>query len=207
VLLQSFVPIADAIVLALKPYVEVVIHDLSSGTVYYIANGISRRRPGDSSLTELQDVVSFDQAVIGPYPKINWDGRRLKSISAVLNDGAGQPLGLFCINVDLSLFETLQAISSDFLRFADNTPKPSVLFQNDWRETVNDIVGRFVTDHGTTLAALPMSERTELIAILDTHKLFDVRHAASYIAQLTGVSRATLYKALKAARAQRPASN
>jgi|HubBroStandDraft_5_1064220.scaffolds.fasta_scaffold21206_2 predicted transcriptional regulator YheO len=200
--LDAFIPIADAIALVLKPHAEVVIHDLSTSTVYHIASGFSRRHPGDDSLTELQEIESLDQRVIGPYPKTNWDGRPLKSISAVVSDASGRPAGLFCINVDISLFHMLQTVSRDFLRFADRTAKPSVLFQNDWREEVNDIIGQFVTDRGASLAALSLDDRTALVAALDARNLFDVRNAASYIAQIVGVSRATLYKTLKVVRGQ-----
>jgi predicted transcriptional regulator YheO len=201
-MLQPFVPIADAIATVLKPHVEVVIHDLSSGTVHHIANGMSRRKPGEPSLTELQDVGSLDQPVIGPYRKTNWDGRKLKSITAVLQDASGYPAGLMCINVDVTMFETLQAISRDFLRFSDDAARPSVLFQNDWREEANEIVGQFLTDRGTTLSSMALEERMALIEALDARGLFDVRNAVPHIARVTKLSRATLYKTLKAVRAE-----
>jgi predicted transcriptional regulator YheO len=203
--LQAYVPVADAIALVLRPHVEVVVHDLASGAVRHIANPISRRQAGESSLTELEDVASLDQPVIGPYAKTNWDGRRLKSVSAVLNDAAGRPIGLFCINVDVSLFEALQAISRDFLRFAETSAKPSVLFQNDWREEANDIIGQFLADRGASLGALGAQDRLALVGMLDARGLFDLRNAAAYVARLLGLSRATLYKALKEARG-RPAA-
>jgi predicted transcriptional regulator YheO len=201
-MLKTFVPIADAIARVLKPHVEVVIHDLSSGTIHHIANGMSRRKRGDSSLTELQDVGSLDQPVIGPYRKTNWDGRKLKSITAVLKDASGHPAGLMCINIDVTMFETLQAISKDFLRFSDDAARPSVLFQNDWREEANEIVGQFLTDRGTTLSSMAHEERLALIEDLDARGLFDVRNAVPYIAQITKLSRATLYKTLKAVRTE-----
>lgn len=205
--LDAFIPIANAIALVLKPHAEVVIHDLSTSTVHHIASGFSRRQPGDDSLTDLRDIESLDQPVVGPYAKTNWDGRPLKSISAVVNDDSGRPSGLFCINVDVSLFHMLQTVSRDFLRFADRAAKPSVLFQNDWREEVNDIIGQFVTDRGASLATLSLDDRRALITALDTRGLFDVRNAASYIAQIVGVSRATLYKTLKDVRGRlRPES-
>lgn len=199
-ILQSFVPVADAIAILLQPHAEVVLHDLGKGTIHHIANGFSRRRPGDSSLTELEDVVSFDQPVLGPYGKINWDGRSLKSISAVLNDATGAPVGLLCINVDVSMFEALHAVAGAFLRFADTAVRPSALFENDWREDVNGIVGQFVSERGLSLSKLTVRDRSALIAALDARGLFSVRNAAPYIAGLLKLSRATLYKTLKQVR-------
>ena len=198
--LAPFIPVADAIASVFKPHAEVVIHDLGSGTIRHIANRMSPRKAGDDSLAELEDLGALDDAVIGPYPKTNADGRSLKSITALLRDGRRKPVGLLCINVDVSMFETMQAMSKDFLRFADASPRPAALFRNDWREEVNDIVGQFVSDRGTTLATMGIVDREGLIALLEDRGLFDVRHAATYIAQLLGLSRATLYKALKAVR-------
>lgn len=201
--LQPHIPVADAIAAVFAPHVEVVIHDLATGTVHHIANPISRRSPGDESLTELESAADPDASVIGPYAKTNWDGRRLKSITAVLRDGRGRAIGLLCLNVDVSLFETLQAVARDFLRFAEVADKPSVLFRNDWREDVNDIVGRLAAERGARLSALAPDDRMALVAALDARGLFDVRNATPYIAQLLDLSRATLYKTLKDVRDRR----
>lgn len=198
--LASFVPVADAIATVLRPHAEVVIHDLATGTIHHIANRLSRRGPGDSSLTDIDDVVTLDQPVIGPYAKTNWDGRPLKSVTAVLRDGRRKPVGLLCINLDVSMFEALQSVSKDFLHLADSGERPSALFRNDWREEINDLVGQFLVDRGTTLAVMSIGDREALIAELESRGLFDVRNAAAYVTQLLGLSRATLYKALKAVR-------
>ena len=198
--LAPYVPVADAIATVFKPHAEVVIHDLGSGTIRHIANRMSPRKAGDDSLAELDDLGSLEDAVIGPYPKTNADGRSLKSITAVLRDGRRKPVGLLCINVDVSMFEAMQAMSKDFLRFAESAPRPAALFRNDWREEVNDIVGQFLGDRGTTLAGMGIVDREALVTLLEERGLFDVRHAATYITQLLGLSRATLYKTLKAVR-------
>jgi predicted transcriptional regulator YheO len=198
--LAPFIPVADAIAVVLRPHAEVVIHDLGTGTIRHIANRLSPRDPGDDSLADVGDIESLDDAVIGPYAKTNWDGRRLKSVTAVLRDARNRAVGLLCINVDVSMFESLHALTRDFLRFGDTEAKPSALFRNDWREEVNDIVGQFLTDRGTTLAVMGIDEREALVQLLEARGLFDVRNAPSYIAPLLGLSRATLYKTLKAVR-------
>lgn len=198
--LAPYVTVADAIAAVFKPHAEVVIHDLASGTIRHIANRMSPRKAGDDSLSDLDDLGSLEEAVIGPYPKTNADGRSLKSITAVLRDGRRKSIGLLCINVDVSMFEAMQALSKEFLRFAETAPRPVALFRNDWREEVNDIVGQFLGDRGTTLATMGIVDREALVTLLEERGLFAVRHAATYITQLLGLSRATLYKTLKAVR-------
>lgn len=41
--------IADGIAALFFPSVEVVIHDVEAGTVAYIANNLSKRKPGDDA--------------------------------------------------------------------------------------------------------------------------------------------------------------
>ncbi|MEX1828508.1 transcriptional regulator [Luteibacter sp. CQ10] len=201
--LAPFLPVADAIAALLKPHAEVVIHDLGDGTIRHIAHRLSRRSPGDDSLTDIDGIETLDRPVIGPYPKTNHDGRSMKSVTAVLRDGRGRAAGLMCINLDVSMFETLQAVSRDFLRFADATPRAAALFREDWREEVNDVVGAFLGERGTSLSAMQVDEREALVRELDARGVFDVRHASGYVARVLGVSRATLYKSLKSVRGER----
>ncbi|QWT19693.1 PAS domain-containing protein [Bacillus sp. NP157] len=201
--LAPFIPVADAVAALLKPHAEVVIHDLASGTIRHIANRLSRRAPGDDSLNDIGEPPAAAESVIGPYPKTNVDGRALKSVTAVLRDGRGRATGLMCINLDVSMFASMQGVLKDFLRFGDEAPRPAALFREDWREDVNEQVGQFLGERGISLGMLDVAEREALVRALADRGLFDIRHAANYIAQVLGVSRATLYKTLKAARGER----
>ena len=84
--LKPYVPVCQAIATLLQPHAEVVLHDLATGNIAYIANAFSKRRPGDSSMTDLDVAISIDSSVIGPYRKTNWDRRQLRSVTAVLRD-------------------------------------------------------------------------------------------------------------------------
>lgn len=200
--LQAFIPVADAVATLLRPHAEVVIHDLANGTVFHIVNAFSKRRSGDSSLTDTEGVQSSDQSVIGPYRKTNWDGRPLKSITALLRDGRNRPLGLLCINIDVSLFETIGSIAQEFLRVADQDHRPAELFKGDWQNQINTTVGEFLAERGVALSSLTPDERQALVAQLDARGLFALRNATHYIGRILNASRSTLYKTLKSVREQ-----
>ena len=200
--LSSISSIANAIALVLRPHAEVVVHDLKAGTIAHITGTLSKRSVGDSSLTELADVGAIAQDVIGPYAKINWDGRKLKSISAAIFAADGCPSFLLCINIDVTMFEALQSLSRSFLRVDTGQDDAAPLFASDWREDINDVVGQFATDIGATPGRLTLEQRIELVRLLDARGHFEIRNAVSYIAGLLQLSRATLYKTLKAARTQ-----
>lgn len=74
--LENYRAIADGIATLFFPHAEVVLHDLRSQRVDYIANNLSKREVGDDSA--LEDMLEGDsnERNIGPYEKLNWDGRR-----------------------------------------------------------------------------------------------------------------------------------
>src|SRR5580658_3256804 len=98
-LIARYGPVADGLAALFHPHVEVVLHDLATRTVAYIANNLSRRSPGDESGL---DEIGFEaaEAVIGPYEKVGWDGGRLRSVSIVARDDSGVAIGVVCVNMD-----------------------------------------------------------------------------------------------------------
>jgi glyoxylase-like metal-dependent hydrolase (beta-lactamase superfamily II) len=104
--IQSFLTTAQAVEMLLHPFAEIVLHDLKTNRVVAIFNSFSHRQIGDDSLL---NEIEFDTSknIIGPYEKLNWDGRRLKSISIVIRDLSQVPVGFLCINLDASKFDHL----------------------------------------------------------------------------------------------------
>ena len=106
--LSDYIPICDSIVLLMAPLIEVVIHDIESDTILYIKGSLSRRKPGDQSLLHTDKMADVDKII---YPKINFDGRLVKSISVVL-----EAKWLLCINCDVSVFNQMKTLSHVFLK-------------------------------------------------------------------------------------------
>ena len=92
--LDNYRAISDAIATLFFPHAEVVLHDLRTQKVDYIANNLSKREIGDDS--SLEDMLSEDisERNIGPYEKLNWDGQKIRSLSSVLRDSEGHPLAV-----------------------------------------------------------------------------------------------------------------
>ncbi len=197
-------PVADAIARLFFPHVEVVLHDLETGEIAHIANSYSKRRAGDASLTD--DGIGADAGadVIGPYAKRNWDGRRLKSITAVLRDGSGKAIGLFCINQDIETFAALGDQLKSLVTLPEAPPTSSVLMADDWRETINGVIGDYLSKRGTSLAGLASGDIDDLLLRLEASGIFEIRKAIPYVAEILRLSRATIYNRL--ARARRTSS-
>lgn len=195
-MLTRYHAIADAIALLFTPYAEVAIHDLASQKLAYIANNRSQRELGeDSNLDDLRD--NLDLQVIGPYQKRNWDGGQLRSISAVLRDDNQHPIGLMCINLDITVLSSAKAALETFLSGSALQPQPAVLFQDDWQERINTFIYQWLQQHQQTLSTLNAPARRELVEALYHQGAFRGKNAAGYVAKILGIGRATVYNYLK----------
>ncbi|MCZ4255472.1 PAS domain-containing protein [Sulfitobacter sp. G21635-S1] len=197
---RNYVPIADSLAALLSPHAEVVLHDLETDTVAYIVNPISGRKVGDPSETAMDENISLDLDVMGPYPKVSRDLHRMKSTTAVLRDENGAATGLFCVNLDVSRFDAAAEMLQSLIGIPEQADQPSVLFETDWREQINTRIYEFLRERRTSLEAMTRDERTEMIQDLDANGAFSIRNSPTYVSQLLGISRATLYKAMRPTR-------
>ena len=192
--LRPYFAVADGLALLFRPVVEAVIHDLRSDTIAHIANPFSPREVGDSSDLRLVPFSSTAR-VIGPYEKVGWDGRRIKSISVVLRDSKQSPIGLLCVNTDLTQFESVWRILDSFIS-ADTVTAPPEKFQDDWHERINRFIATWTAKRATTIDRLDRNARRALIQALHASDAFEGRRAAVYVARVLGISRATIYNEL-----------
>src|ERR1700678_3372612 len=160
--LEPFVPICDAISALFHPHIEVVLHDLATGRIFYIANAFSKRRVGDSSLNEPEATFDEKDAVIGPYDKLNWDGRRLKSMTAVIRGSPRKRIGLLCINYDMSVLAAAAEQLQHMIAIPPRSVSTEPLMAHDWRERANTVIGEFLLVRKTTLAGLGSRELGDL---------------------------------------------
>jgi predicted transcriptional regulator YheO len=195
-LLECYVPIAEAIARLLAPHAEIVLHDLSKGEIFHIAHCFSKRRRGDSSLTDLAD-LDLSQPVIGPYAKTNWDGQRLKSVSAVIFDRRNKAIGLLCINQNIDAFSRAAEQLASLVSMPVDVPDAATMFPEDWREAINVRIGAFLKQRSVTLAGMSADDLSALIAELNQSGIFQIRHTVNYVAGILDISRATLYQRLQ----------
>lgn len=194
--IKACLPAAQAIQRLLHPHAEVVVHDIKQNKIVAIYNSYSNREVGDSSfLSEDEEMATLENCV-GPYEKINWDGRKLKSVSGVIRDENDKAVGMLCINLDISVFEKLNDLISGFIRVDQLMPQPTPLFKDDWQEQINNYVHQYLNKHNLELETLTRHEKKELIEDLHDIGAFNGKNSAKYVAQIIKVSRATVYNYL-----------
>lgn len=195
--LDNFRAIADAIATLFFPHAEVVIHDLRTQKIDYIANNISKREVGDDAA--LEDMLSekVSERNIGPYEKLNWDGQKIRSLSSVLRDSQGHPLAVLCINLNISLFENAKAALDLFLSPNKLIPQPDSLFRDDWQERINTFLHNWLRERQLGLNLLTREHKRELVLALHAEGAFKGKSASNYVANVLSMGRATVYKHLK----------
>jgi predicted transcriptional regulator YheO len=195
--LDNYRAIADAIATLFFPHAEVVLHDLNTQKVDYIANNLSKREVGDDAA--LEDMLSgdVDERNIGPYEKLNWDGQKIRSLSTVLRDSDGQPQAVLCINLNISLFENAKAALDLFLSPSKLIPQPDALFRDDWQERINTFLHAWLRERQLSLNLLTRDHKRELVLALHAEGAFKGKSASNYVANVLSMGRATVYKHLK----------
>lgn len=193
--LEIYKPVAEAISLLLWPQAEVIIHDFKTGCLFAVFNNLSKRKVGDESLLDDLEKIEQSGELLPPYFKTNWDGRRMKSVSSLLRNQKGAPIGLLCINLDISKWEQMHAFILGLIE--SKVEKPDLLFKNDWREKINVYVSSYLKECGLSLASLDRTEKKKLLLELVKEGALETKNAASYVAEVLQISRATLYNYLK----------
>jgi predicted transcriptional regulator YheO len=191
--------IAKGIAALLHPFAEVVVHDLEKQLIAILVNNFSKRKIGSPSLLEDMEFTP-GQWVIGPYEKINWDGRKLKSISVVLRNSQGTPEAIMCINLDVSAAMDIWQHLELFLRPNGMIDQPQALFKDDWHEKINHFINSWLSQNSRTIAALNRNEKRKLVVLLHEQGAFRGKQAASYISRVLGLGNSTVYKYLKEVR-------
>lgn len=187
--LQNVDALANAITTLFSPYVEVSLHDLTTGQIVEIWNPISGRKPGDDSLIEAEFHESASKTgVMGPFEQTGMAGQHITSVSVPVSGGSH----LVFINFDRTVIENAAALLGMFAVPIAAQPEP--LFAKDWKVKINQVIAAWTRERNLVLQQLTRAQRHELVRQLEEQGLFETRNAAEHVAASLGVSRATVYK-------------
>ena len=195
-LLAQLQQVADGLGKTLAPFCEVVLHDLTEPehAILAIHNNLSGRSVGEPA-TELGLARAadpeFDQ-VIANYPNTFPDGRLAKSTSVGIKDSDGRYVAALCLNVDLTVFRSLNTMLTQF-GSVDTAAAVNDTLQPTGADAIRLRIDDFAARNGTTPRALKADERRALMRELKDSGLSDVRRAMDIVAAYLNVSRATVY--------------
>jgi D-arginine utilization repressor len=194
--LDRYRRIADGIAALFFPFAEVVIHDLATQTVAYIANNLSKREAGDDSALD-EFTAPMIENVTGPYEKTNWDGRQMRCVSVLVPGESSGPIGVVCINFNIAAFSDVKHALDLFVTGAGLVRPPEELFRDDWQARINTFLHTWLRERRLALNTLSRKHKRELVEALYAQGGFNGKSTAHYVASVLDMGRATVYKHLR----------
>lgn len=177
------------------PFCEVVVHDLKNPehSILSIHNNLSGRQVGEPT-TELGHarIESEDfPNIIANYTNQFSDGRPVKSTSIGIKDESGKYIAALCLNLDMTLFRSMQSMLSQFIDVGNSPIKEHI--EPNGTEAIRIRIDQYAAALAATPRTLKADERKNLIEVLRNEGLLDVKKSMETVAQHLGISRATVY--------------
>lgn len=198
-LIDQVKQIAEGLAQTFAPFCEVVVHDLRDPeqTVLAIHNNLSGRAPKDPT-TELGLARIADNhfpQIVANYANQFPDGRPAKSTSIGIKDADGQYIASLCLNVDLTLFRSMQNALAQF-NATDTSPVEETLDPAN-AEAIRRRIDQYAAGRASSPRLMKAEERRDLMRELKADGFLEVRRAMEIAASHLGISRATAYKDIK----------
>ena len=199
-LLEQFRHVAQGLGKTFAPFCEVVLHDLldPKHSILAIHNNLSGRVVGEPT-TELGLARIADPGypqVIANYANQFADGRQAKSTSIGIRDSSGRYVAALCMNVDLTLFRSLQNALGQFAS-VDTGAAVSESLDPAGATAIRTRIDQFAARLATTPRSLKAGDRRTLLRELKDSGCMEVRRAMEITALHLGVSRAAVYSYAK----------
>jgi predicted transcriptional regulator YheO len=205
-ILEALKPVVDGIALAFGENCEVLLHSFETleKSIVYIKNGNITGRSVGSPITDLgmkilndvKEKKGKDGFVTGVYHSQTTDGKSLRSVTVLIRNTRGKPIGMLCINFNMS--GSLQSFINGLIeKGPENTEGAHENFVNSIDDlitvTLKDTVGAINRrDH------IPNHEKNKYIVYeLDKKGIFDIRGAIDIVARELSLSRYTIYNYIR----------
>jgi predicted transcriptional regulator YheO len=188
------------------PYCEVVVHDFTDleHSIVCLEGNITGRSIGGAATDLLLEKASSGETSedLHGYLTSLSGGRVMKSSTIFLRDADDCAYGAFCVNFEITPFLRFQKLLSSFVETEDRTGVNELLTDN-LVTTIQAVVAETLNEMGDSPSLISREDKIELILRLQNKGVFRVKKAVPILADLLGLSRATLYNYLREARVDR----
>lgn len=187
----------------LGPMCEAVLHDFKDleHSIVHIEGNVTNRAIGGAAtdlILECVRTTRTDQDLYG-YATSLPGGRIMKSSTIFLRDESGVAFGALCVNLDVSDFVAFRNTLNAFVQTKDNERTTETLSDNIF-DTVQSAVAETLFESGRSLHSMSRDDKIELMIQLEHKGLFQVKKAVPIVADMLGLSRATVYNYLRQGR-------
>ena len=182
---------------------EIVVHDISSGdpenTIAVIENGhVSKRNAsaGPSHIA-LEAMKEGRRNIPDQYNYLTQtaDGRILRSSTVYINDDEGRPIGIFCINYDLTALMMAKATVDALVQDPRAADEPERIPTNV-NDLLDELLDQSVRIVGKPVAMMNEEDKVKAIGYLNDAGAMLITKSGDKIAKFFGISKYTLYSYL-----------
>jgi predicted transcriptional regulator YheO len=184
----------------LEPFCEIVIHDFSDleHSIISIEGNLTGRSVGGPPTNLLLSKVKKGNTEEDALNYITSmpEGRLMKSSTVFIRDKSGKAFGAFCVNLDISDFVAVHRQLTSFI-LTEGDKGVEELFFESIESTIQSVVTSVLFDLGESVSTMTRDNKIELINRLHNTGIFQLRKAVPILADLLGLSRATIYNYLR----------
>ena len=204
-ILHSLEIVADGIGELFGRNCEVVLHSFEDmkHTIVKIVNGnVTGRKVGapltDLGMTVFNKLDSLNSDVIGSYYTTTKNGTKLKTVSVLIRDSRGKPIGFLSINFNLSA--PLEEVLKDFAATSGIPKDIPEHFVTSAEELVNTSLELKLAEVNKQKELSPLEKNKLIVAKLYDNGIFDIKTAVDLVATDLGLSRYTIYNYIREAK-------
>lgn len=202
-LLESHFRLADTIADFIGPHCEVVIHSFESfeKSVVKIVNGHHTGREVGSPITDLglRMIRNFEQTgemTPKSYFTNSKDGSLLKSTTCVLAGESNKPIGLFCINMNLSypFPEIVKTLMPDMAQVSSSVNEN---FSASAGEVISQALDNAIKEVEQDPSVNLKGKNKAITKQLFENGIFELKEATAAVAERLGITRHAVYKYIR----------
>lgn len=200
--LRSYFRLAEMVADFIGPHCEVVLHSFENldESVVKIVNGHHTGRVIGSPITDmglkmLLQFIQTGEVNSRSYFTRNKNGELLKSTTSVLSGDNEKPIGLFCVNMNLSvpfpdLIKTL---------IPDNSSLTAAMeyFSTNSQDVINQSTERAIIEVDNDPSVNKKIRNKSIVFKLFENGIFELKESAGIVSEMLGVSRHAVYKYIR----------
>ncbi len=198
--LKTYFRLADTIADLIGPHCEIVIHSFASfeESVVKIVNGHHTGRKVHSPITDvglkmLSQFKKTGEVAPKSYFTTGKDGALLKSTTCVLAGNSGKPIGLFCINMNLScpFPEIIKTMMPDM---ASTYAGVSENFSASATDIIEQSLSNAILEVESNPSVNLKGRNKAITKVLLENEIFEFKEATAMVAEHLGITRHAIYK-------------
>ncbi|MFK3989276.1 MULTISPECIES: helix-turn-helix transcriptional regulator [unclassified Psychrobacter] len=201
--LETYFRLADTIADLIGPHCEIVIHSFASfeQSVVKIVNGHHTGRTVYSPITDvglkmLSQFKKTGEVAPKSYFTTSKGGALLKSTTCVLAGEAGKPIGLFCINMNLScpFPEIIQTLMPDMASLHTSVNEN---FSSSATDVIEQALDNAVLEVDNDPSVNQKGRNKAITKVLLENEIFEFKEATAMVSEHLGITRHAIYKYIR----------